>query len=122
MTFGKYFVEKRKEKGLTKDDILKLTKVRKVYLEALEEDRFNALPPKAFVVGFLRSVAKILQTDENELVQKYLMELSEQEETIKENSLVYREYQVNVKKNLLLWAGLILVIVLIILSPLFFKA
>lgn len=46
------------------------TKVRTGYLTALEEERFEGLPPYPFTRGFLRSVALELNLDPGPLVQR----------------------------------------------------
>lgn len=46
------------------------TKVRAGYLAALEEERFERLPPYPFARGFLRSVALELDLDPGPLVQR----------------------------------------------------
>lgn len=62
----------REFQGLTLEQIASTTRVREHYLKALEEDRFDCLPQKVFVKGFVRSYARSLNLDEEECVQLFM--------------------------------------------------
>jgi cytoskeletal protein RodZ len=61
----------RERRGLTLEEIARVTRVPLVSLVALEEDRYEALPSDVFVRGFLRSYAQVLGVDPAEWVQRY---------------------------------------------------
>ncbi len=62
----------RLAKGVTLDEIAAKTKVKKAYLEAIEsEDREN-FPAPIFIKGFLKSYARVLGLDANEICDKYM--------------------------------------------------
>ncbi len=46
-------------------------KIRKDHLEALEEDRFEALPGRAYAVGFIRSYSDYLGLDSVQCVELF---------------------------------------------------
>jgi len=46
-------------------------------LKAIEEDRFDLLPPQVYVKGFLRSYARSLAVDPDRLARAYLKHMSE---------------------------------------------
>lgn len=70
--FGQDLRRRRIERDVSLDEVARITKIRKVYLEGLEEGRFEELPgSEIFVVGFVRAYAKHLGLDEDSLVARY---------------------------------------------------
>lgn len=51
-------------------------KIRKDHLEALEEDRFEVLPGRAYAVGFIRSYADYLGLDAVQAVERFKLEIA----------------------------------------------
>lgn len=51
-------------------------KIRKDHLEALEEDRFEALPGRAYAVGFVRSYSDYLGLDSVQCVERFKLEIA----------------------------------------------
>ena len=49
--------------------------IRRDYLEALEESRYEGLPGKAYALGFVRSYAEYLGLDSQHVVERYKAEL-----------------------------------------------
>lgn len=58
--FGARLRRRREELGLSLDDVAASTRVRKTYLQALEDERLEILPGTSYVVGFLRIYARQL--------------------------------------------------------------
>jgi len=58
--------------GLTLEAIAARTKIRQTYLQAIEEDRFEALPPPVFLRGFVREFASCLGLPADEAARAYL--------------------------------------------------
>ena len=52
--FGEKLREAREAKGYSLDYIEEETKIRKLYIEALEQETFDLLPPKVYATGFVR--------------------------------------------------------------------
>jgi flagellar biosynthesis protein FlhG len=52
--------EERLRQGRTLEVIASRTKIRQTYLQAIEEERFDALPPPVFLRGFVREFAACL--------------------------------------------------------------
>ncbi len=71
-TFGQYLRRERILRGITKEEVLRITKVQAEYYEALESNRFDLLPPRAFVVGFLKVFADYAGLDKDEVVTRFL--------------------------------------------------
>ncbi len=71
-SFGESLRRERELRGVSLQEISASTKIGARALQAIEEDRFDKLPPGLFVRGFVREYARFLGLDE----QKILTELS----------------------------------------------
>ena len=69
--FSEYLRARREQKSLTLADISRITKVPTPSLQRLEDGEFDKLPAEVFVRGFLRSYAKCVGLDPEEVVRKY---------------------------------------------------
>jgi cytoskeletal protein RodZ len=79
---GNTLREARIRRGLSTVDVENVTKIRKKYLEALEENDFEVLPGPTVVKGFLRSYALFLKLDPELLLYEYRSQYeSHKEET-----------------------------------------
>jgi cellulose biosynthesis protein BcsQ len=58
--------------GLTLAQIFLQTRIAISILEAIEDDRFDRLPPAVYLKGFLKLYAQCLQIDANTVVQAYM--------------------------------------------------
>lgn len=61
----------REAKGLSLSALEAITRIRGVYLQALEEEQFDHLPGRVYARGFLRTYAKALGLDPDELAHAY---------------------------------------------------
>ena len=61
----------RAQKGLSLEDVAKITKIQPRILERLEAGKLDGLPAEVFVRGFIRSVAKCVGLDESEALVRY---------------------------------------------------
>lgn len=64
--------QSREQQGLTLGEMSRKTRIRDVYLHALEEGEMQKLPGATFVAGFLRLYAECLELKERELIERYL--------------------------------------------------
>ncbi len=71
MAWGKTLRERREQLGYTLEFVEEETKIRKYYLEALENDHFSLLPPKIYASGFVKQYARILELDEKQIVDEF---------------------------------------------------
>jgi cytoskeleton protein RodZ len=69
-SIGHLFRQRRESMGLSIDDVVAKIKLARRQIVALEEDNYQALPEIAFLRGFVRSYARLLQMDENALLSK----------------------------------------------------
>ncbi len=67
-SIGHLLRERRVSMGLSIDDVVGKIKLAHRQIVALEENDFQALPETAFLRGFVRSYAKLLQMDEQALL------------------------------------------------------
>ncbi|MBN1959433.1 MAG: helix-turn-helix domain-containing protein [Deltaproteobacteria bacterium] len=54
------------------DDIAQITKIRKHYIEAIEEHAFDSLPASVYVRGFVSEYARILGLDMQRVAKSYM--------------------------------------------------
>ncbi len=57
--------DKRIELGYSLEHIVKVTKIRKEYLIAIEDGRYDALPSESYALGFIKNYASYLGIDKN---------------------------------------------------------
>jgi cytoskeletal protein RodZ len=60
----------REEKGLSLDQVVEAIRIRKEFLQALEEEDFDRLPAAVYVKGFLRNYATFLGLDAQEILRQ----------------------------------------------------
>jgi cytoskeleton protein RodZ len=65
----------REARGLSLDDVEAATRIRRRYLEALEDEAFDRLPGPAYVRGFLNAYASHLGLPPEEIASMYPMPL-----------------------------------------------
>lgn len=70
-SLGQFLQRERNARGITLREISDTTKIGVRYLEALEEDDLEVLPPRAFVVGFIRAYSSCLKIDPEEALLRY---------------------------------------------------
>ena len=61
----------RAEKGLSLEDVARITKIQLKTLERLEAGTSDGLPAEVFVRGFVRSYARCVGLDEDEALKRY---------------------------------------------------
>ena len=80
---GQILKENRLQKGLSLSEVSSIIKINTRVLEAMEEGRLDKLPAKSFLKGFIRSYAKYLELDIDQVMQTYNEEIGEQPTTKK---------------------------------------
>ena len=74
----------REFSGLSIEDISDATRVRQVYLAAIEDMRLEDLPSRPFVIGYLRAYAKALGLDDEAVVARFRAEQGDASEPLRE--------------------------------------
>src|SRR5829696_1411647 len=67
---GRYLEQKRKERGLSLEEVEHATKIRKRYLTGLEREDYAMLPDAVYARGFLKTYANYLGLDGEALSQQ----------------------------------------------------
>lgn len=75
-TVGQDLRTARLRRGDDLASVSRVLKIRRDHLEALEEDRLEALPGRAYAVGFVRSYAEYLGLDAAQCVERYKLEIA----------------------------------------------
>lgn len=70
-SFGQYLKRERETRGISLRDISDSTRITIRYLEALEADRLELIPRQFFVRAIIRSYAKAVGLDENQVMGKF---------------------------------------------------
>lgn len=67
----------RDARGWSLDQVAEMTRVRRAYLEALEQAAYDVLPPRAFAIGYVKAYAKALGLDEETLADMFKRDVTE---------------------------------------------
>lgn len=70
-TLGEALRAVRHDKGLTVEEVAERTRVRRAYLEAIEEMRLDALPSRPFTIGYIRAYASALGLDPELAIERF---------------------------------------------------
>jgi len=68
---GKFLRKERETRNISLEEISNFTKIKKHHLKAIEEDRYELLPPSFYVKGFLKIYARYLALDPKNIVLQY---------------------------------------------------
>ena len=68
---GELLEEARQNKGVSLEEVEEELRIRKKYLQALEEEDLSIMPPEVYVTGFLRNYAIYLGLDPEEVRALY---------------------------------------------------
>lgn len=80
-TVGQDLRTARLRRGDDLATVSRALKIRKDHLEALEEDRIEALPGRTYAVGFIRSYADYLGLDSVQCVERFKAEIAGRNDT-----------------------------------------
>lgn len=69
---GRFLAAVRQLRGLSVDDLSRETRISARYLEALEGNEFDHLPASTFVRGYLRQVVRVLDIEDEAVVDDYM--------------------------------------------------
>jgi cytoskeleton protein RodZ len=120
MSFGRYLKALRQEKGVSIESVAKETRVNLTTLQLIEMEDHDRLPDEVFVKGFIRSYAKLVEANPDELVQRYLANhhLHRQNARYKADLLrAGRQFWPRLILSLVALACLIVISVLLLLPP-----
>ncbi|MFC1640914.1 helix-turn-helix domain-containing protein, partial [Patescibacteria group bacterium] len=78
-SLGEILREARLERGFRIDEMAEKTMIQDRCIENLEKSRYDDLPAKVYVEGYLRRIATMLQLDPDRVVKLYRKEIGIQE-------------------------------------------
>jgi len=70
-TLGAFLKRERELRNLSLEDLARMTKVKRHFLLAIEENRYDALPSPIYVKGFLSAYAKSVGTEPEKVLIRY---------------------------------------------------
>ena len=70
--FGSYLKSERELRGVTLEELHAKTRIPMHYLRALEKNLFDELPEEVFIRGYIRSFAKVIGANEDEVLSAYI--------------------------------------------------
>ena len=73
---GDILRQEREKQNLTIQDIERETSIRALYIEALEQGEYDKLPGEVYAKGFIKNYANFLELDGDDMVKKFVMEIS----------------------------------------------
>ncbi|MCU0849062.1 MAG: DUF4115 domain-containing protein [Spirochaetes bacterium] len=111
----------REAKKMSIRDVVKETNISPLYLEALEDEKFDKFPSETYLIGFLRSYAEFLRLDVESIIQSYkgykigesATPLEELTRPTKSSFMIAMSSFVAKYRNFLMIGGVVLGIVLI---------
>jgi hypothetical protein len=68
---GKFLKRERETRNISLEQVSAFTKIKEHHLKAIEEDRYEFLPPVLYVKGFLSAYARYLALNPKEIVLQY---------------------------------------------------
>ncbi|MFP4456512.1 MAG: helix-turn-helix domain-containing protein [Clostridia bacterium] len=68
---GAYIKEVREKKNISLEELHEETKIRQIYLEAIENGEFSTLPGEVYLKGFLRTISRELSLEYGNLLELY---------------------------------------------------
>jgi cytoskeletal protein RodZ len=70
-SFSRWLARERELRGLSRDEVLRATRLAPAVVEALEAGDPDRLPPRAYVVGYLRAFAGAVGLDPDQVVLRW---------------------------------------------------
>jgi len=71
LTVGRLFQKEREEKNVSLETVARETRISLAFLKAIEEDAYQLIPAETYVRGFIRSYAKLLRLNAEEILDLY---------------------------------------------------
>lgn len=121
-SIGEKLRQAREARKITIKDVVKETNISSLYLQALEEEKFDKFPSETYLVGFLRTYAEFLRLDVESIIQSYkgykigesVTPLEELTKPTKSSVSIVVSSFVNKHKNVIFIAGVAFVSILLI--------
>ena len=113
-TVGQDLRTARLRRGDDLATVSRYLKIRKDHLEALEEDRIEALPGRTYAVGFIRSYADYLGLDAVQCVERFKAEIAGRtDSTVTPITVIDEDAERRMPHGWKIMAGVVVVLVLL---------
>jgi cytoskeleton protein RodZ len=109
-TVGQDLRTARLRRGDDLASVSRILKIRREHLEALEEDRLEALPGRAYAVGFVRSYAEYLGLDAAQCVERYKLEIAGRSDNITPVHVIEEDEHRRLPQGWVIVAGVVLLL------------
>lgn len=118
---GAFLQQAREVRNLSIADIADRTKIRQQYLTAIEQGERESLPDEVYLRGFLRSYAKALGIDPEEVITRYDNRGSEPIKQFERVSLVDKRRAARQRQRIKFLIGVGVIIVALLIYHYYFK-
>jgi cytoskeleton protein RodZ len=109
-SFGEHMRREREMRGITLESISRATKIRTHILEALEKEEFEKLPGGIVNKGFVRSYARFLGMNEEQVLKEFIEVAGYPEQSLPDPP-VPRRPEIRQPKERRSWSGVATVVV-----------
>ncbi len=121
-SIGETLRQAREAKKISIKDVVKETNISPIYLQALEEEKFDKFPSETYLIGFLRTYSEFLKLDVEAIVQAYkgykigesATPLEELTKPTKSNISMVASSFLNKNRNVILIGAIVLVSIFVI--------
>ena len=120
-TLGDILKKERQKKHWDIADVSKASCIKSIYIEALEKGHYYIFPAKAYAIGFLRTYAKMLKLNPEEMVALYHQETSDDKEEPLDMLVIEKKAALPSKKTLILVVLVLIVFYITIRFQLYFS-
>lgn len=69
--FGRYLAQQRELRGLSREEVSRVTKISPSLIAALEEGQIERLPARIFVLNYIRAYAQVIGLSPEEALLRY---------------------------------------------------
>lgn len=93
LSFGSYLKKVRLEKGMSIEDIMDYSKISNHMVQLIEADNISKLPEPVYLKGFLKTYAKAVGVDPDDVIDRYNRALNKETvktETVRDNHGIRR--------------------------------
>lgn len=112
MSFGRYLKALRIQKGISIESVSDEIRISLQQLSLIEAEDHNQLPDEVYVKGILRAYAKLIGIDDNDIVDRYIINRSVFQETQKAETDLLNSGKKVLSRLLLSMSLLIIIVVL----------
>ena len=101
LSVGSVLRKERRRLGLSLEDVEKKTRIRKKYLEAIEDNDWSAFASKVYVTGLIKNYSKFFDLDEEKMAAYFRRDYERREE-VKFKKRVEQKYFKSERKRIVI--------------------